>query len=768
MAKKLLHYRFGSYRDLRQNRAPLMKNSTRFFSPFALIVVSTLVMNLLPLAAQSGGKSHPWMNRKLSADERAAMVLKEMTLDEKITLLHGTGMPGLSPMSPLVIYSNGGAGFVMGIQRLGIPGIQMSDAAYGVRMSGENGRYSTALPSDVAGAASWDPDAAYEYGSLIGRELRAQGYNMTLGGGVNLTREPRNGRTFEYLGEDPVLAGTMVGSVMKGMQAQHVIGDIKHYALNDQESGRNAVNINIDKRSARESDLLAFEIGIEKSNVVAVMCSYNRIDGDYACENKYLLTDLLKNDWKFKGFVLSDWGATHSTVKASAAGLDHEQPGELFYGKDLKSAVESGKVPMSELDDHVRRILWGMFTAGVIDDPPQRSVVDIAGGLETARTIEEQSAVLLRNEASLLPLEAAKIRNIAVIGPHADVGMISGGGSAQVDPPGGNAIMPPGKGNTHWQDQIWFPTSPLRAIRAKAPAATVRFDSGADPAAAAELAKTSDVAVVFVYQWESEGMDLPNLSLPGKQNELIEKVAAANPHTVVVVSSGGAVTMPWADQVGAIVEAWYAGSSGADAIANILFGDVNPSGKLPLTFPRSEADVPHPHVVQPGRESIPDDSKPEVWNQIATGLAPFQVTYDEGLKVGYKWYDAENKLVLFPFGHGLSYTTYSYSNLKVTPGTNSHVTFTVTNTGTRDGAEIAEVYAALPAAAAEPPKRLVGFSKIKLKAGESKEVAIDVDQKYLSIFNVEKNAWQLLPGDYTFLVGGSSQSLTLKESVTIK
>src|SRR5580765_402661 len=296
-------------------------------------------------AAQSGGKTHAWMNTNLSPDERASMVVKAMTLDEKIQLLHGTGMVGLSPMSPLAVHSNGGAGYVVEIPRLGIPAIQMSDSAYGVRMSGENGRYSTALPSCVAGAASWDVQAGFEYGALIGREMRAQGYNMSLGGGVNLTREPRNGRTFEYMGEDPVLAGTMVASVIKGIQAQHVMGDIKHYALNDQESGRNSVNITIDKRAARESDLLAFEIGIEQSDPGAVMCSYNRVDGVYACENKYLLTDVLKKDWKFKNFVVTDWGGAHSTVKASAAGMDQEQPGWIFYGDALKKAVETGMVP---------------------------------------------------------------------------------------------------------------------------------------------------------------------------------------------------------------------------------------------------------------------------------------------------------------------------------------------------------------------------------------------------------------------------------------
>jgi beta-glucosidase len=730
------------------------------------LVLFVLFPNLL--SAQNANPSHPWINSTLSPDERASMVVKQMTIDEKIQMLHGTGMAGLSPMSPLAIHSNGGAGYVPGIPRLGIPPIQMSDAAYGVRASGENGRYSTALPSDIAGAATWDLDGAYEYGALIGRELRAQGYNMGLGGGVNLTREPRNGRTFEYMGEDPILAGKMVASAIRGLQAQHIVGDIKHYALNDQESGRNAVNVNIDKRAARESDLLAFEIGVLDSDVGGVMCSYNRVDGDYACENKYLLTDVLKNDWKFKGFVLTDWGGAHSTEKASAAGLDHEEPGWIFYGDHMKRAVESGKVPQSELDDHVRRILRAMFATGVVDNPPEKSVVDVERGFEVARKLEEQAIVLLKNDHEQLPLIASRLRSIAVIGPHADVGMISGGGSAQVDPPVGNAILPPGKGQTRWLEPMWFPTSPLKSIRAKVPGANVQFDSGADPERAATLAKNADLAIVFAYQWESEDMDLPTLSLPEHQDDLISKIAAANPHTVVVLETGGPVTMPWAGQVGAILEAWYAGSRGSDAVTNVLFGDVNPSAKLPVTFPRSDADLPHPKIVKPPRESVPDNTQPEVWKQIAAGLPPFQVTYDEGAKVGYKWYDAENKPVLFPFGHGLSYTTYGYSNLKVEPGKTPRVTFTVKNTGKRAGAEVAELYASLPTAAAEPPKRLVGWSKVKLNPGESKEVTIDVDPKYLSIFNVEQNGWQLLPGQYSFMVGGSSQNLPLKQSVSLQ
>ncbi|HEX3680923.1 MAG TPA: glycoside hydrolase family 3 C-terminal domain-containing protein [Bryobacteraceae bacterium] len=697
-----------------------------------------------------------WMNTSLTPDERAALVLKEMTLDEKISLLHGNGMPGWGAPRPNAYLGNGGAGFVLGIARLGIPFIQMSDAAYGVRSSGENGRYSTALPSNIAAAASWDPEAACEYGALIGRELRAQGYNMTLGGGVNVTREPRNGRTFEYQGEDPVLAGTLVGNRIKCEQGQHVIGDIKHYAVNDQESGRNEVDSIIGKRALRESDLLAFEIGIQVGDPAAVMCSYNAVNGDFACENKYLLTEVLKRDWRFKGFVLSDWGGTHSTVKASSAGLDNEEPEDRFFGDKLKDAVQAGKVSMAELDEHVRRVLRSEFASGIVDHPVQKSVVDVEGGFETSRRIAEQSIVLLKNENGILPLDREKLHSIAIVGPHADMGMISGGGSAQVDPPG----RPPAK----WQEHVWFPTSPLKSVSTRAPAARVQFDSGADPASAAALAKRSDVAIVFVYQWTSEGMDLPNLSLPDHQDALIEQVAAANPHTIVVLETGTAVTMPWIGKVSGILEAWYAGSKGADAVANILFGAVNPSAKLPMTFPRSEADLPHPQLVTP-----PPGAQGEA-AVMRTGEAKptFSVHYDEGLKVGYKWYDAENKPVLFPFGYGLSYSTYSYSGLKVTAGKNTSVTFVVKNTGNCAGAEIAEIYAALPANAGEPPKRLVGWSKVRLNPGETREVSVDVDPKYLSVYDEAQDGWKLVPGSYKFMVGGSSQDLPLQEQVSLQ
>jgi beta-glucosidase len=702
-------------------------------------------------------RNHPWMNASLSPDERAAMVLKELTLDEKIDLLHGMGMPGWprEVQHPEPELGNGGAGFVLGVPRLGIPFIQMSDAAYGVRNSADNGRYSTAMPSNLGVAASWDPEAACAFGTVIGKDLRAQGYNMTLGGGVNITREPRNGRTFEYLGEDPILAGTLVGNLMKCEQAQHVIGDIKHYAVNDQEAGRNEVDSIISVRAMRESDLLAFEIGVGIADPGAVMCSYNAVNGVFACENKYLLTDVLKKEWGFKGFVVSDWGGTHSTIKASAAGMDNEEPLDEFFGAKLKAAVEAGKVSMAELDEHVRRVLRAEFATGIVDFPMQKGVPDIEGNLAAAQKVEEQSAVLLKNNG-ILPLGGKAVRSIAVIGPHANEGMMSGGGSAQVDAPG----RPP----AGWQAQVWFPPSPIKVLQAKFPGAKVQFDSGADPASAAALAKNSDVAIVFAYQWESEGMDLPNLSLPLKQDEIIEAVAAANPKTVVVLETGTAVTMPWVDKVGAVLEAWYAGSRGAEAVVNILSGDVNPSAKLPMTFPKSEADLPHPKLTQPG----PGQTGEEAVMKSGEAKPTFTVHYDEGFKVGYKWYDAEKKAVLFPFGHGLSYTTFAYSGLKVAAGKETTVSFTVKNTGKRDGAEIAEVYAALPASADEPPKRLVGWSKVWLKAGESKEVTVSVGAKYLSIFDESAGGWKLVPGGYTFMVGGSSQELPLNAKVDLK
>jgi beta-glucosidase len=752
----------GEQRQERMHVKYLRQSQPRAVGVLARMLI--LVAAVGSVVAQNA--KQPWMNTSLSPQERAELALKEMTLEEKVALLHGNGMEHVPRWQmPLTHISNGGAGYVEGVKRLGISPIFISDAAYGIRDSGANGRYSTALPSSLAAASSWDTQGACEYGALIGRELRAQGFNMTLGGGVNLTREPRNGRTFEYAGEDPLLAGTMVGNLMKCEQAEHVVGDMKHYVLNDQETGRNVVNAIISKRALQETDFLAFHIGIQLANPGAVMCSYNRINGDYACENSYILRDVLKREWGFKGFVISDWDATHSTEKASAAGLDQEQPMANYFGPALLQAAKDGKVPMAEIDDHARRVLYAEFVSGIVDHPVEKGVVDVFVGLDVAQRIEEKSIVLLKNEKEILPLNPAKIKTIAVIGGHADVGMISGGGSAQVDPPGGNAIMPPGQGATHWQDHVWFPTSPLKALRAKFPNAKVEFDAGQDATASAALAKKSDVAIVFAHQWLAEGVDLPSLSLPDNQDALIEQVAAANPNTIVVLETGTAVTMPWLAKVRGVVEVWFAGSSGHTALANILAGDVNPSGKLAMTFPKSEADLPRP-VIPPlppedaGQGSGADNGPTHV-------ASKYTVQYDDGLKVGYKWYESEHKEPLFPFGFGLSYTTYDYSNLK-TDDAQRTVSFSVKNKGKRAGAEIAQVYATIPEAAGEPFKRLVGWQRIELAAGESKTVTIAVDPRVISVFDEQKNGWSLVPGVYKIYVGPSSSQTLLNATIEIQ
>ena len=739
---------------------------------YRIACCTALVISFLPRAvAQFPGMPQPkhyaWSDSSLLPDERADLVIKEMTLDEKISLLHGQGAHFFTPPQP-----NGGGDGTMAIPRLGIPPIQMADSSYGVTKGAAAGRYATALPSNLAAASTWDSDTAFEYGALIGRELRDLGYNMSQGGGVNLAREPRCGRTFEYQGEDPLLAGTMAGNFVRGVQSEHVIGDLKHFAVNDQESGRNSLNANIGKRALRETDLRAFEIALDISNPGAVMCAYNRVNGEFACENRYLLTDVLKEDFKFKGFVLSDWGGTHSTVEASHAGLDMEQPHNIYFGGALKKAVESGEVSQNELNEHVHRILRTMFANGLLDHPVKDQVPDVEGGYRIAREIAEKSIVLLKNQNNALPL-SPDVHSVAIIGGHADVAVPSGGGSAQVDPPGGTPVPPPPPHDFFSAGirPAWMPSSPLRALKAKLPAVQISFVSGDDLASAAAAAKSADVAIVFAYQWESEAIDLLTLDLSPDQNRLIETVAAANPKTIVVLETGSPATMPWIDKVAGVVEAWYPGIRGAEALANILTGSVNPTGKLPITFPKSDADLPHLALVQPPPGSLPDfthlaGDDSNIFNVLFQPLPAFQIHYDEGLKVGYKWYDAEHKPVLFPFGFGLSYTTYAYSGLSVTSGEITIVSFTVKNTGERAGTEIAEIYASLPDAAGEPPSRLIGWTRVELAPGESKEVSMQVNRDRLTIYDETSDSWTLIPGKYTIRVGRSSENLPLQQTVS--
>jgi beta-glucosidase len=692
--------------------------------------------------------AEPWMNVKLPADERAALVLREMTQDEKLKLVFGylgadderkkTKRPEPS--------HNQSAGFVYGVPRLGIPHLWETDAGLGVAsQAGPNVRHATALPSGLNTAATWDAGTAYAGGAMIGAEARARGFNVMLAGGVNLMRDPRNGRNFEYGGEDPLLAGRMVGAQIRGIQSNHVVSTLKHFALNDQETGRTTLNVLISDQAARTSDLLALQIANEEGNPGSVMCSYNRVNGAHACESSWLLTDVLKGDWGFKGWVMSDWGAVHSTVPAANAGLDQQSgmPFDVadYFGAPLKEAVANGWVPQARLDDMARRILRTMFDHGVVDHPvaPAPDAIDFKAHAAVSLQDAQAGMVLLKNAARALPLDRA-VKRIAVIGGHADKGVLAGGGSSLVYPAGGNAV--PGIAPTTWPGPVMvYPSAPLEAIRRRAPGATVTYADGADRTAAAALARDADAVVLFATQWTGEGMDVPDLALPDRQDDLIAAVAAANPKTVVVLETGGPVTMPWLPDVAAVLEAWYPGTSGGEAIAGILFGEVNPSGHLPATFPASVAQLPRPVL----------DGHPEA------GERRFDVDYHEGAAVGYKWFDLKGLEPLFPFGHGLSYTDFTLSGLKalVKDGIVT-ASFTVANVGRLAGKEVAQVYVAPAGARWEAPKRLGGFAKVDVRPGAAAQASVTIDPRLLAVYDPATKRWNVAAGDYRVILAASA------------
>ena len=699
-------------------------------------------------AAANPAADRPWMDARLVPGERAELAVRAMTLDEKLKLVYGylgadlewknSKRPAESRMQS--------AGFIYGVPRLGIPHLWETDAGLGVAsQAGPDTRPGTALPSGMNTAATWDLKLAYDGGAMIGAEARAFGFNVMLAGGVNLVREPRNGRNFEYGGEDPLLAGKMVGAQIRGIQSNRVISTLKHFALNDQETGRTTLNVKIDDQAARMSDLLALQIAKEEGNPGAVMCSYNRVNGVYGCENGYLLTEVLKQDWGFKGWVMSDWGAVHSTIPAANAGLDQQSgmPFDLadYFGPPLKEAVQNGWVPQARLDDMARRVLHAMFEHGVVDHPVALGPETFDRKAHAAISMKDaqEGMVLLKNDAGLLPLNK-RWKRIAVIGGHADKGVLAGGGSSLVYPEGGNAV--PGLEPKSWPGPVmYYPSSPLKAIQQRAPSASVSFHDGADVAAAAKLARDSDVVLVFANQWTAEALDAPSLSLPDKQDGLIAAVAAANPNTVVVLQTGGAVTMPWLAQVPAVLEAWYPGTKGGEAIASVLFGEANPSGHLPVTFPASEAQLPRPVL----------DGYPEVKDQ------RFDVDYHEGAAVGYKWFDLKGHKPLFPFGHGLSYSRFDLSDLAATVKDGTlYASFTVKNVGKVAGKEVAQVYVAPLQARWEAPTRLAGFHKVDVKPGASARGVVTVDPRLLAMYDPATKTWKVAEGEYRVILAADA------------
>jgi beta-glucosidase len=709
-------------------------------------------------AAPPAPAERPWLNPALGAGERATLALKAMTQQEKLNLVmshFGSDINGKKKHPDALPWS---AAYVPGTPRLGLPAMFETDAGLGVATQATSTpRERTSLPSGIATAATWNRQLAYAGGAMIGAEARSSGFNVMLAGGVNLMREPRNGRNFEYAGEDPLLAGTMVAEQVKGIQSNHIISTLKHFAVNDQETGRNSLDARIDDASNRMSDLLAMQLVLEQANPGSVMCSYNRLNGAYACENDYLLNQVLKKDWGFKGYVMSDWGATHSTVEAANAGLDQQSGWEFdksqYFGGALEEAVTDGHVAQARLDDMARRILWAMFDKGLVEHPvAPNGAIDFDAHALVSRADAEEGIVLLKNTGSLLPIKAGAKR-IAIIGGHADVGVLAGGGSSLVYPIGGNAV--PNNGPKSWPGPVMFhPSSPMKAIQARAPGATVTYDDGTDPAKAAQAAAGADVVLLFATHWVGESVDAVSMALPDGQEALIAAVAKANPHTVVVLENSGPVTMPWLPQTAAVLESWYPGTRGGEAIARVLFGEVNPSGRLPATFPVSESQLPRPKL----------DGDPTIERE------RFAVNYHEGAAVGYKWFDLKRIKPLFPFGYGLSYTQFSYSGLAASQKDGKlQLRFKVTNTGKVAGKDVPQLYVSPLSAKWEAPKRLAGWDKVELAPGESKEVSVTVDPRLLGMFDSRSKSWRVAKGGYKVtLAPNAGEVASSPASVTVQ
>ncbi|MES2340283.1 MAG: glycoside hydrolase family 3 C-terminal domain-containing protein [Pseudomonadota bacterium] len=711
-----------------------------------------------------------WMDKTLSPDARAKLLIDQLTLDEMISLLHGP-MPAM--VNPPPADAAMGAGYIPGVERLGIPPLNETDASLGIANPRQvrPGDGATGLPSGLALASTWDPELAHAAGVMVGSEARDKGFNVLLGGGANLTREPRCGRNFEYLGEDPLLAGVLAGEAIKGAQSNDIVCTLKHFALNDQETCRHVVDACIDEGALRESDLLAFQIAIERGDPGSVMCAYNRVNGEWAGENDFLLNRVLKRDWGYRGWVMSDWGAVHSTAKAALAGLDQESGEQLdkqvYFGAPLKEAVEQGEVPFERLTDMVHRILRSLFDKGVFDNPAAKRFTDYAANAQVAQAAAEAGIVLLKNDG-VLPLAGA-LRKIAVIGAHADMGVLSGGGSSQVIPVGGPGLSLPVAGAAGaFANITYHPSAPLAAIRDMTRNTQVTFSAGTDPAEAADLARDADVAIVFADQWATEAEDLPSLSLPGHQDALIEAVAAANPRTVVVLETGTPVLTPWLDRVSAVLEAWYPGTRGGEAIANILFGAVNPSGRLPISFPREVEDLVRPEI--PGQIFGPPEegrtiptSRPDVQQH----KGRFSVEHPEGADVGYRWFAKHGTATLFPFGFGLSYTSFAHSGLELTGGETITASFEVRNTGAVAGIDTPQVYVTVTGSDGQPSQRLVGWARVALAPGESRRVSVTADRRLLANYDVTLPGWRIAAGSVAVVVGTSAEDATLHGEVDI-
>ncbi len=685
-----------------------------------------------------------------------------MTDNERFSLLVSVMganpiLPVRDPRIPPSVAMN--AGYTPGVPRLGVPALRSSDGALGITNPGyrPNDTGATALPASIVLGASFNPTLARESGALLGREARIRGFNIVLGGAINLQRDPRNGRNFEYYSEDPLLSAVLAAEAVNGTQGEAVISTLKHYSLNCNETNRHWLDAIIDPAAHRESDLLAFQIAIERSQPGSVMTAYNKVNGEYASGNSRLLNDILKGAWGYKGWVMSEWGAT-ANWDFALNGLDQELGAQIddnlwkaqpFTGP-LRQAYTDGKLPRERLSDMVRRILTSTFTVG-IDRWGPAPKVDMAKHNAVALEVARQGIVVLKND-TLLPLATDTNAKIAVIGGHAQEGVPTGTGSSAVVPEGGYAavikIGGPGPMGIE-RNLCLLPSAPFAELKKLLPKAQFDFDPGQSPAEAALAALRSDVAIVFGIRVEGEGFDLPDLSLPWGQDAVISAVAAANSKTVVVLETGNPVKMPWHNKVKAIVQAWYPGQAGGQAIAEVLTGVINPSGRLPVTFPAGLAQTPRPRLSGLGTP----------WG------TPTTIRYTEGAEVGYRWFAKERAKPLYAFGHGLSYTQFVHENLAVRGGKTVTATFTVTNSGTREGADVPQLY--LTDAAGDKRMRLIGFDRVVLKPGESTSVTLVADPRLLARYDDKIGRWRIAPGRYRVALGMSAEDLRLHAEVQL-
>lgn len=727
--------------------------------------LAMVLIHLLPASLLAQAPAEIFRDPSQPIEKRIDDLLSKLTLEEKVSFCHANSIFATA-----------------GVPRLGIPELTMDDGPMGVREDVGNNfanlnrtdDFATAFPTPIALAATWDPKMAHLTGKTIGAEAAYRGKNIMLAPAINIQRTPLNGRCFEYYGEDPYLSGILATQYILGQQSEGVASCVKHFAVNNQETLRASINVELDERTLREIYLPAFKMAVQKGGALAVMAAYNKVRGQYCAENDALLNKVLKTEWGFKGVVISDWGGVHTTDGAALGGLDIEMGTSSNYERFWLAApflegLKSGKYPLSVVDEKARRHLYVMFKLKMFDAPPATR----PGALNTpehhiaSRAVAEQSMVLIKNDQNLLPLEVTKTKTIAVIGANAiqkfahtgfgagvkstyEITALEGittyvGDRAKVTSLAGY-VMPGARGNRG------------RGRGASQPASAPVADTTLLDAAIA-AAKSADV-VIYVgglnhsRGYDDEGADKQDLKLPGGQDQLIAELIKANPKTVVVLETGSPVEMPWLGQASTVLQAWYGGMEAGNALARVLFGDVNPSGKLPCSFPRTLSDSPaHAMNAFPGANGV--------------------VKYEEGLLVGYRWFDTKKIEPLLPFGYGLSYTKFEYSNLKITPTTGNGplatVQFDITNTGTREGAEVAQLYVQdVQSTLPRPEKELKGFVKVSLKPGERQTLSVQLDQGALSYFDPERHGWLAEAGEFKILVSGHSRDVRLIGSYQLK